>query len=161
CLRRRQRPRRRRAGGGLRRGGAGCQSRPPGAGAPVRPAAAGLHVHPAALRGSGMNRRCWQLAPRVTPRHLGAAHPSPVAPRVTPRHLGAAYPFMVEAPLSHRGVLLGQDVFGGPFVYDPWELYAEGLISNPNMLVIGEVGSGKSALKKAYVLRQAAFGRRA
>ena len=91
-----------------------------------------------------MKRRCWQLAHRVTTRHLGAA-----------------YPFMVEAPLSHRGVLLGQDVFGGPFVYDPWELYAEGLISNPNMLVIGEVGSGKSALKKTYVLRQAAFGRRA
>jgi type IV secretory pathway VirB4 component len=81
--------------------------------------------------------------------------------RVTTRHLGAAYPFMAEAPLSDRGVLLGRDVFGGPFSYDPWELYAEGLISNPNMLVIGEVGSGKSALKKSYLLRQAAFGRRA
>src|SRR5207237_4229172 len=35
------------------------------------------------------------------------------------------------------------------------------LISNPNMLVIGEVGTGKSALRKSYLLRQLAFGRRA
>ena len=80
--------------------------------------------------------------------------------RVTTRHLGAAYPFMVDAPLTCSGVLLGQDAFGGgPFVYDPWELYAQGLLSNPNMLVIGEVGCGKSALKKSYLLRQAAVGR--
>src|SRR5207302_6604078 len=51
--------------------------------------------------------------------------------------------------------------FGGPFAYDPWELYNEDLISNPNMLVIGEVGTGKSALRKSYLLRQLAFGRRA
>src|SRR5262249_15200809 len=38
---------------------------------------------------------------------------------------------------------------------------AQGLLSNPNMLVIGEVGSGKSALKKSYLLRQTPFGRRA
>ena len=81
--------------------------------------------------------------------------------RVTTRHLGAAYPFMAEAGLGEFGVLLGSDLFGGPFCYDPWELYAQGLLSNPNMLVIGEVGTGKSALKKSYLLRQAAFGRRA
>jgi type IV secretory pathway VirB4 component len=81
--------------------------------------------------------------------------------RVTTRHLGAAYPFMAEAGLGSRGVQLGVDLFGGPFVYDPWELYAQGLLSNPNMLVIGEVGTGKSALKKSYLLRQMAFGRKA
>jgi type IV secretory pathway VirB4 component len=81
--------------------------------------------------------------------------------RVTTRHLGAAYPFMAEGGLGPSGVLLGRDLFGGAFVYDPWELYAQGLLSNPNMLVIGEVGTGKSALKKVYVLRQMAFGRRA
>src|SRR2546429_2771180 len=81
--------------------------------------------------------------------------------RVTTRHLGAAYPFMAEAGLGDRGVQLGVNLFGGPFLYDPWELYARGLLSNPNMLVIGEVGTGKSALKKSYLLRQLAFGRRA
>src|SRR5207247_6098693 len=56
----------------------------------------------------------------------------------------------------------GRDLHGGgAFFYDPWELYAQGVISNPNMLVIGEIGTGKSALKKSYLLRQAAFGRRA
>ena len=80
--------------------------------------------------------------------------------RVTTRHLGAAYPFMAEGGLGGRGVLLGSDLFGDAFVYDPWELYAQGLLSNPNMLVIGEVGTGKSAFRKSYSLRQAAFGRR-
>ncbi len=81
--------------------------------------------------------------------------------RVTTRHLGAAYPFMAEGGLGDRGVLLGSDAFGGTFVYDPWELYAQGLLTNPNLLMIGEVGTGKSALKKSYLLRQLAFGRRA
>jgi type IV secretory pathway VirB4 component len=81
--------------------------------------------------------------------------------RVTTRHLGAAYPFMAEAGLGDRGVQLGVNLFGGPFLYDPWELYALGLLSNPNTLVIGEVGTGKSALKKSYLLRQLAFGRKA
>src|ERR1041385_738226 len=81
--------------------------------------------------------------------------------RVTTRHLGAAYPFMAEAGLGDRGVQLGVNLFGGPFLYDPWELYAQGLLSNPNTLVIGEVGTGKSALKKSYLLRQLAFGRKA
>jgi type IV secretory pathway VirB4 component len=67
---------------------------------------------------------------------------------------------MAEGGLGDRGVLMGSDLFGGPFVYDPWELYAQGALSNPNMLVIGEVGTGKSALKKSYLLRQVAFGRR-
>jgi type IV secretory pathway VirB4 component len=81
--------------------------------------------------------------------------------RVTTRHLGAAYPFMAEAGLGSRGVKLGLDLFGGPFVYDPWELYGQDLLRNPNMLVIGELGTGKSALKKSYLLRQMAFGRKA
>src|SRR5205085_12342970 len=132
------------AGGGLCRGGAGGQPLAPGAGASRRSAGARVHLHAAALRGTGMTGRSRQLAHRVTTRHLGAA-----------------YPFMASGALGADGVLLGRDLFGGPFAYDPWELYARGLISNPNMLVIGEVGTGKSALKKSYLLRQIAFGRRA
>ena len=82
-----------------------------------------------------------------------------LAHRVTTRHLGAAYPFMAGDGLGVEGVLLGANWFGGPFVYDPWQLYGQGLLSNPNMLVIGELGTGKSALKKSYLLRQIAFGR--
>src|SRR5579875_648603 len=83
------------------------------------------------------------------------------AHQVTTRHLGAAYPLLSEAGLGHRGVLVGRDLLGGSFVHDPFELYAAGIVSNPNMVVIGQIGRGKSAFVKTYLWRQAVFGRRA
>jgi len=80
---------------------------------------------------------------------------------VTTRNLGAAYPLIAEAGLGHRGVLIGHDLLGGSFVYDPFELYRDGVVSNPNMIVFGQIGRGKSALLKTYLWRQAVFGRRA
>ena len=80
---------------------------------------------------------------------------------VTTRNLGAAYPLVAEAGLGHRGVLIGHDLLGGSFVYDPFELYRAGVVSNPNMIVFGQIGRGKSALLKTYLWRQAVFGRRA
>jgi hypothetical protein len=80
---------------------------------------------------------------------------------VTTRNLGAAYPLVAEAGLGHRGVLIGHDLLGGSFVYDPFELYRSGLVSNPNMIIFGQIGRGKSALLKSYLWRQAVFGRRA
>ena len=44
----------------------------------------------------------------------------------TTRHLCAAYPLVAEAGLGHRGVLIGRDVLGGSFVYDPFALYRAG-----------------------------------
>ncbi len=87
--------------------------------------------------------------------------PLPTAHRVTTAHLQAAYPFMSEGGLGGRGVYIGHDLFGGAFAYDPWELYASGVLSNPNTLIAGIVGKGKSALVKSYLLRQQVFGRRA
>src|SRR5579875_2486288 len=83
------------------------------------------------------------------------------AHQVTTRHLGAAYPLLTEAGLGHRGVLVGRDLLGGSFVHDPFELYASGILSNPNMVVFGQIGRGKSALVKTYLWRQTVFGRRA
>jgi hypothetical protein len=80
---------------------------------------------------------------------------------VTTRNLGAAYPLVAEAGLGHRGVMIGHDLLGGSFVYDPFELYRDGVVSNPNMIVFGQIGRGKSALLKTYLWRQAVFGRRA
>jgi type IV secretory pathway VirB4 component len=80
---------------------------------------------------------------------------------VTTRNLGAAYPLIAEAGLGQRGVLVGHDLLGGSFVYDPFELYRTGVVSNPNMIVFGQIGRGKSALLKTYLWRQAVFGRRA
>ena len=79
----------------------------------------------------------------------------------TTRHLGAAYPLVSEAGLGHHGVLIGRDLLGGSFVYDPFSLYSEGAVTNPNMVVFGQIGRGKSSFVKSYLWRQAVFGRRA
>ena len=83
------------------------------------------------------------------------------AHQVTTRNLGAAYPFIAEAGLGHRGVVIGDDLLGGSFSFDPFELYAAGVVSNPNMVVFGQIGRGKSAFVKTFLWRQAVFGRRA
>jgi hypothetical protein len=83
------------------------------------------------------------------------------AHQVTTRNLGAAYPFIAEAGLGERGVVIGDDLLGGSFVFDPFELYAAGVLSNPNMVVFGQIGRGKSAFVKTFLWRQAVFGRRA
>jgi len=80
--------------------------------------------------------------------------------QATTGNLAALYPFMAEAGLGGRGVLIGQALYGGPFCYDPWELYRRRVITSPNLLVIGQLGSGKSALVKSYGARQLVFGRR-
>ncbi len=89
------------------------------------------------------------LAPRV-PAHVA-----------TTRHLCAAYPLVSEAGLGHEGVLIGRDVLGGSFVYDPFVLYRQGVVTNPNAVVFGQIGRGKSSFVKSYLWRQAVFGRHA
>ena len=81
--------------------------------------------------------------------------------RATTRHLQAAYPFVAEGGLGGRGVYIGLDAYGGSFVYDPFVLYVTRALRNPNLVVLGELGYGKSALIKSYLLRQSVFGRRA
>ena len=83
----------------------------------------------------------------------------PPAHRLTTAHLGAAYPFVAEGGLGTPGVYVGRDLLGGAFSYDPFALYASGALTNPNMVVMGQIGRGKSALVKSYLWRQAAFGR--
>ncbi|MGP0031546.1 MAG: ATP-binding protein [Acidimicrobiales bacterium] len=92
---------------------------------------------------------------------LARIGPRVPAHQVTTRHLGAAYPFIAEAGLGQRGTVIGDDLLGGSFVFDPFELYAQGAVSNPNMVVFGQIGRGKSAFVKTFLWRQAVFGRRA
>ena len=84
------------------------------------------------------------------------------AHRCTTAHLRAAYPLMAEEGLGTAGAYIGVDLSGGggSFVYDPWDLYGR-VITGPGMVIMGELGEGKSALTKGYVLRQIRRGRRA
>jgi type IV secretory pathway VirB4 component len=82
------------------------------------------------------------------------------AHEATTAQLGAAYPLAASRALPVGGVLVGRDLYGGVFVHDPFELYAAGILTNPNMLVLGQIGRGKSSLVKTYLYRQAAYGRR-
>ncbi|NYE72095.1 TraC family protein [Microlunatus parietis] len=75
--------------------------------------------------------------------------------------LAGAYPFLAEGGLGSDGVFVGQDLYsGGSFVYDPWVLYARGVITAPNVVLAGIVGSGKSSLAKSLYTRSLPFGRR-
>jgi hypothetical protein len=79
--------------------------------------------------------------------------------QVSTAHFQAAYPAVAEPGLGARGVYIGRDIHGGSFVYDPWVLYAAGVLNDANMLVIGRPGHGKSALVKSWMYRSRVFGR--
>jgi type IV secretory pathway VirB4 component len=81
--------------------------------------------------------------------------------RATTRHAQAIYPFMAPGGLGGRGVFIGRDSGGGAFCYDPWALYADGTLDDPNVIVLGKLGQGKSSLVKTLLWRMLLFGRRA
>lgn len=101
-----------------------------------------------------------------------SGEPGPAALRTSgrlrlPRHQdtsatwAGAYPFLAEGGLGSEGVFVGQDLYSGSsFVYDPWVLYSRGLITAPNLVLAGIVGSGKSSLAKSLYTRSIPFGRR-
>lgn len=110
-------------------------------------------------------RRSTQLLP-------AAGEPGPAALRMPgrirlPKHqdtsatLAAQYPFLAEGGLGSDGVFIGQDLYSGAsFVYNPWVLYQAGVITAPNIVLAGIVGSGKSSLAKSLYTRSLPFGRR-
>lgn len=74
--------------------------------------------------------------------------------RATMAHLRSVYPFHADDGFGSSGPYMGVSVTGGmgAFYYDPFELYPDTL-TNPNVVVIGEVGSGKSSTVKAFLSR--------
>ena len=81
--------------------------------------------------------------------------------RATSDHLGGIYPFLAEAGLGSDGIRIGTDSYSGSaFVYDPFVLYQKGVLTNPNMLVAGNLGTGKSTFAKSFTTRSIPFGRR-
>jgi type IV secretory pathway VirB4 component len=79
----------------------------------------------------------------------------------TTAHFQAAFPFLAEGGLGAPGVYIGRDACGGAWAFDPWRAYEAGILSGPNMLVVGQLGRGKSAFLKSYIARQHVFGRQA
>jgi hypothetical protein len=84
---------------------------------------------------------------------------APAPHRGTTVELRALYPFVVPDDLGVHGCYLGQEATGRLFCYDPWECYAQGRVTSPNMVVLGQIGRGKSAFVKSFVWRQHCFGR--
>lgn len=78
-----------------------------------------------------------------------------------PRHRGstaqvcAAYPFHAGAGLGVDGIYLGTDLLAGgaAFSFDPFTAYQAGLVTAANMLIAGDLGTGKSATVKAFLYR--------
>jgi type IV secretory pathway VirB4 component len=77
---------------------------------------------------------------------------------ITTAHLGSAYPFQAEGGLGALGPFIGMDVYGGGFCFGPFEMYAADVISTPNMVEFGQLGTGKSATMKFLAGRLHIFG---
>jgi hypothetical protein len=76
--------------------------------------------------------------------------------RSTTANVCALYPAAVQAPLPPVGPLLGTDLTAGDaaLCWDPFEAYAEGLVENPNVFLMGEPGVAKSSLIKCWAFWQ-------
>jgi hypothetical protein len=85
--------------------------------------------------------------------------------RGTTAHVASIYPFHGGRALRHvTAPFVGVNVTDGQsaWCYDPFELYGRDLgggtvLTNSNMLVLGEPGNGKSSAVKTMLYRQAAF----
>jgi type IV secretory pathway VirB4 component len=66
---------------------------------------------------------------------------------------------VVPDDLGVDGCYIGREASGGLFCFDPWECYAKGKLTSPNIVVFGQIGRGKSAFVKSFLWRQLCFGR--
>ncbi|NEA72602.1 ATP-binding protein [Streptomyces sp. So13.3] len=86
------------------------------------------------------------------------------AHRMTTATVSGAYPFLAEGGLGADGIYIGRDVHAeAAFCYDPFSLYSSGRIegfTNPNAVLAGIIGMGKSALAKSIAMRAIAHGYR-
>lgn len=80
----------------------------------------------------------------------------------TTAHTGAtAYPYVAGTSLGADGLYIGRDLNGGgAFCFDPWRLYARGVISGMSMILFGQIGTGKSSLAKSFAVRLVQAGRK-
>ena len=79
---------------------------------------------------------------------------------VSSRNIGAMCPGVFTEALACRSVFIGREQHLGPFLYNPFELYLQRVLTNPNLLVFGQIGYGKSAFVKALLSRHLGIGYR-
>jgi len=66
-----------------------------------------------------------------------------------------------DAGTGLGGAVLGQCQYGSSFALDVFDAYGAGLVTNPNVVVAGSIGAGKSTIVKMQLARALARGRRA
>ena len=99
-------------------------------------------------------------AHRATSATLAGAYPS-CLPTVLRDLFNLGGLPLLGCPPPSCGIPIGVEVVGGSrFFYDPWTLYQEGWLTNPNVLLAGVIGQGKSALAKSLAVRSIAAGRK-
>ncbi|SHN22824.1 P-loop NTPase family protein [Actinacidiphila paucisporea] len=112
------------------------------------------------------------LDPELRPTYQPPGRPGPAsarggklrlpAHRMTTATVSGAYPFLAEGGLGAEGIFIGRDVHAeAAFCYDPFSLYSSGRIegfTNPNVVLAGIIGMGKSALAKSIATRAVAHG---
>jgi hypothetical protein len=118
-------------------------SRPGSPSGPVNRAAAGR-------RGVAAPGRGWAAVP--------AAGRVPVFQAAT-SDIGGLFPLLAANGVPAVGARMGYDTLsGGAFYCHPVEWLLRGLATNPNMVLFGEPGRGKSSTVVAFVLRMMLFG---
>ena len=81
--------------------------------------------------------------------------------RATTAQLSVLYPGVAPPAPAGASACLGADVLGGgAWRFDPFDAYAAGLAANPNLIVFGDPGAGKSAAVKTMVHRWVGLRRR-
>ena len=106
------------------------------------------------------------IGPRGRRRPFAGWSPVPaplVAYRMTSELVGGLWPLITADGLPPTGALMGVDwLSGGAFYADPigWTLGSLPGVTNPNVIVFGAPGRGKSGTVKMFSLRMMAYGYR-
>jgi len=125
---------------------------PPRVAEAVRPAAADPFEELVGKRGRHGRSAGW------------AAVPAPLATyRMTSEQVGGVGPLISSDGLPPTGALMGLDFLsGGAFYADPigWTVNGVAGVTNPNMMIFGAPGQGKSGTVKIFCLRKMTYGYR-
>jgi hypothetical protein len=129
------------------------------------------------VKGAAFTKKAPGTAPLAAPRGPGAAQRrrrrawldrlnwyeyAGKAAESTTRQVAGLFLATASSPTSHEGVLVGKEQHTGwPFFHDVFAAYMSDIVSSPNVIVLGDVGTGKSSFIKTWaVLRQLLLGRR-